>query len=52
MQNKILIKNALVAELVDASDLKSDGREAVWVRLPSGAPLRYMVVAKVNAGPL
>lgn len=32
-------KYALVAELVDASDLKSDGCKAVWVRLPSGAPL-------------
>ena len=32
---------ASVAEVVDASDLKSGGRKAVWVRLPPFAKLFY-----------
>ncbi len=34
-----VVTQALVAELVYASDLKSDGFTALWVRVPPGAPL-------------
>ena len=35
-----LISNASVAELVDAADSKSAGRNTLWVRLPFLAPLK------------
>lgn len=36
--------HARVVELVDARDLKSLGRDTVWVRFPSLAPNRHHIV--------
>ena len=39
----LMIRCADVAELADALDSKSSGREAVWVRPPPSAPSRGKV---------
>lgn len=43
-----LAGNASMAELVDASDLKSDGLTAVWVRFPLEAQVNQLT--EINYG--
>lgn len=38
----VLIKYGGMAELADATDLKSVGRKVVWVRVPLPPPLRAL----------
>ena len=39
-----------MAELVDASDSKSEDRKVVWVRFPPEAPLKKRLIAQEYHG--